>query len=576
MKLRYIKFILFFAGLTAVVSCKKYFDINKDPDRLPSNSLLYPQLLTSAQVAMGFEGGSDLFRYTSLITQHMSGQASQPNQTYEYGRYNISGNDQNNVWGTMYATTLSDLELLIKQATTAGSPHYSGLGKILKAFEYVRAVDTWGDVPYTEAEQLDQNKSPKYDDDEAIYTNLIQIINDGINEMNATTSVLSPGTNSVLYTNSTWATARALWIKFANTLKLRIYIHYSKKNSTFCVAQINSLVNTSGVTFMGAVADGFQMQFYSAAGQQSPITQFEVNRPNYLFCDARMLQIMTTKGDPRRPFYFTSFPYQGIPLPITPTTSAGTAAGSNTLSFSSTAIAGAAVGMSVDAVNVPIGTTITAVGATSITLSNNVAAGGVASGATVVISPSAFVGVSTTAPPVAPNNNYSRIHTYLRGPVSTGSSAPPFTYTGQVMQRMLPYAEYCFIRAEASLMGATSAPLASAEAWYQAGITASMDDAGVNAVARNNYLTTNGTLTGTAAQQLQKIIEEKFIATFGVSIEPWTDWRRTGYPVLAAAANGFIPAIPRSFFYPQSEIDFNPNCPGQKGADLQSRIFWDN
>jgi hypothetical protein len=573
MKLRYIKFILFFAGLTAVVSCKKYFDINKDPDRLPSNTLLYPQLLTSAQVAMGFEGGSDLFRYTSLITQHMSGQASQPNQTFEYGRYNISGNDQNNVWGTMYATTLSDLELLIKQATAAGSPHYSGLGKVLKAFEYVRAVDTWGDVPYTEAEQLDLNKSPKYDDDEAIYTNLIQIINDGINEMNATTSVLSPGTNSVLYTNATWATARALWIKFANTLKLRIYIHYSKKNSTFCVAQINSLVNTSGVTFMGAVADGFQMQFYSAAGQQSPITQFEVNRPNYLFCDARMLQIMTTKGDPRRPFYFTSFPYQGIPLPITPATNAATAAGGNTLSLASTT--GAVVGMNVDAVNVPIGTTITAVGATSITLSNNVAAGGVASGATVVISPSAFVGVSTTAPPAAPNNNYSRIHTYLRGPVSAGT-APPFTYSGQVMQRMLPYAEYCFIRAEASLMGATSAPLASAEAWYQAGITASMDDAGVNAVARNNYLTTNGTLTGTAAQQLQKIIEEKFIATFGVSIEPWTDWRRTGYPTLSAASNGFIPAIPRSFFYPQSEIDFNPNCPGQKGADLQSRIFWDN
>jgi len=67
--------------------------VNKDPDRLPSTSLLYPQLLTSGQVTLGFEGGSDLFRYTTLIIQHMSGQASQPNQTFEFGRYNITGND---------------------------------------------------------------------------------------------------------------------------------------------------------------------------------------------------------------------------------------------------------------------------------------------------------------------------------------------------------------------------------------------------------------------------------------------------------------------------------------------------
>jgi hypothetical protein len=572
MKLRYIKLILFFASISAVVSCKKYFDINKDPDRLPATSNLYPQLLTSAQVALGFEGGSDLFRYTELIIQRFSGQASQPNQTFEYGRYNITGNDQNNVWGTMFATTLSDLELIIKQATLAGSPHYSGLAKVLKAYEYLKAVDTWGDIPYSEAQKLDLNKAPAYDDDEAIYTNLIQIINEGIAEMNATTSVLSPGTNSVIYTNASWATARALWIKFANTLKLRIFLHYSKVNPSFATTQITNLINSSGVTFMASNAESFQMQFYSSAGQQNPITQFEVNRPNYIFCDARMLQIMTGKNDPRRAFYFTSFPFQGITAPITPTAAAAAGSG-NTITLSSAT--GAAVGMTVDAVNVPIGTTITAVAGSNITLSNNVTGAGVASGATIVISPGVFTGVSTTAPPAAPNNNYSRIHTYLRGPVSAGA-APPFTYSGQVVQRLLPYAEYCFIRAEAALMGAPSTPLANAQAWYQAGITASMDDAGVNAIARNNYLAANGTLSGTAAQQLQQIIEEKYIATFGVTIEAWTDWRRTGYPVLTPAANGFIPQIPRSFFYPQSEIDFNPNNPGQKPADLQSRIFWDN
>src|SRR5687767_12164944 len=105
MKKTYFKFILLFTGIIALGSCKRLMDINYDPDRLPSTSSLYPQLLTSAQVNLAFEGGSDLFRYTTEIMQQMSGQASQPNQTYEYYRYNVTGSDQNNLWGSMFAST---------------------------------------------------------------------------------------------------------------------------------------------------------------------------------------------------------------------------------------------------------------------------------------------------------------------------------------------------------------------------------------------------------------------------------------------------------------------------------------
>jgi hypothetical protein len=85
-------------------------------------------------------------------------------------------------------------------------------------------------------------------------------------------------------------------------------------------------------------------------------------------------------------------------------------------------------------------------------------------------------------------------------------------------------------------------------------------------------------LTGTNAQKLQQIIEEKYIALFGVILEPWNDWRRTGYPNITPPTNKLasVTGVPRTLFYPQSEIDFNPNCPGQKPVDLQSKVFWDN
>ncbi|MEK7224521.1 MAG: SusD/RagB family nutrient-binding outer membrane lipoprotein, partial [Bacteroidota bacterium] len=231
MKLRYFKFILLFTGLVAATSCKKFFDINKDPNRLPDSNAPLAQLLTSAQVNLGFEGGSDMFRYTTEIMQMMSGLASQPNQTFEYYRYNITGSDQNNVWSSNNATTLSDLELIIKQG--GASPHYTGVAKILKAFEYAKMVDVWGDVPYTQAQQLTGNTQPAYDDDASIYPKLIQLLTEAVTELNATSSVLTPGTNSVIYTNGgNFTTARAQWIKLANTLRLRLLLHYSKVNPT--------------------------------------------------------------------------------------------------------------------------------------------------------------------------------------------------------------------------------------------------------------------------------------------------------------------------------------------------------
>ena len=105
MKLRYLQLIMLFTGIVSISSCKKMMDINKYPDRLPDSNSPLAQLLTSAQVNLGFEGGSDLFRFSTEIMQMMSGGASAPNQTYEYGRYNITGTDVNNAWSSVHATT---------------------------------------------------------------------------------------------------------------------------------------------------------------------------------------------------------------------------------------------------------------------------------------------------------------------------------------------------------------------------------------------------------------------------------------------------------------------------------------
>lgn len=467
-----------------VVSGCEFGDTNQDPSSVISAPI--NQQLTSLTVNVGFLAGSDLNRYSSLIMQQYSGQTvGATTQTQFFEQFQIVGSDLNNVWSSVYATILNDAENIIVGATASNSPHYSGVAKILKAYTYQLAVDTWGSIPYSDTQKLAANVKPKYDSDEAIYTDLINLLDQGIAEVNAPNSSISPGTNSTIFPG-TFSTTKNNWIKFANTLKLRIFLHYSEKDASFAKSKIDALVN-SGAALMTSNADSFQMNFIDAANARNPIDQFETTRINNLVANAKLVTMMNSKTDPRRQFYFTQLP-----------------AGSGL-----------------------------------------------------------YVGAVAGAP--AGPNNYSKLHTYLRGAV-TGS-----VYTGAAPIRMLTFAEYNFIRAEAALR--FSSP-GSAQTFFQAGIRASMETAGVAAADITTYLTANGTLIGTPAQQLEQIINEKFIASYGVAIEPWTDFRRTGYPALTLPSNAIVPYFPRSLFYPQSEIDLNPENVKQKSG-MDARIFWD-
>ena len=91
------------------------------------------------------------------------------------------------------------------------------------------------------------------------------------------------------------------------------------------------------------------------------------------------------------------------------------------------------------------------------------------------------------------------------------------------------------------------------------------------------WLQQYATLTG-GDGDLETIITQKYIALF-TRLEPWTDFRRTGFPALVPNANGSNSTnpggeIPRRLIYPQSERLLNPNVP-QPLPNMQTRFWWD-
>ncbi len=115
---------------------------------------------------------------------------------------------------------------------------------------------------------------------------------------------------------------------------------------------------------------------------------------------------------------------------------------------------------------------------------------------------------------------------------------------------IMTYAELKFILAEAAIDGDISG---SAETYFKDGIAASF--AQFKATMPADYYTTVGAVTKA------KIMDQKWIALFGQGIEAWTEYRRTGLPVMPAKDpravfenNGVIPTrLP----YPTSEYSLN-------------------
>jgi hypothetical protein len=518
------------AVLTVASSCSSWLDDNISPNAIAT--VPPTQMLPSIVGSFGFAMGSDLFRYSAIWSQQITAQAGR--QTENYSLYNLADTEVNGVWRTMwYAGILADIEELLKADPATTHPHYFGIAKVIKAFAYSLLVDYWGDIPFSEALQGVSNVQPAIDDDAEIYPQLLILLDQAIADLKTSSALIAPGTADYIYGGNA-----TRWIRTANVLKLRIYLKLANTPDFSTSAISTFITNTPEEEFMTSIADDLQHPFVAnLSGRQNPTHQFILSRTDDICTSSTIINLMNAKTDPRRVNYFT-------PSPFSPS------------------------------------------------LYDNIPADTVAG----------FKGLQPGTGGGGVDNSLSRLHRFVRGAVTTTAipagpdltvtGATSLSYDGGAPVNILTYAEYNFIRAELALRyGAPVAPKASVQAWFQEGIRASILDAShpqrpLGEADVTAYLLAdpdedtfpNGTLHGTAEDQLRQIIEEKYVANFMVAGEPWSDWRRTGYPLLQLVPITLNPGnngrVPRVLIYPQQEVDANPHL--TQRADMSTnRVFWD-
>lgn len=542
--------------------CKKYLDVNQNVNNPVAVST--GTLLVTAEnnlgnaLSFGIPGGfSGLSGLLAVYTHQMSTRETA-------NQYGVKGTTVDQAWDVLFQQVLPDLDVIIKQGTVEDNMIYVGIAKILRAYTYSQIVDVWGDVPYTEYNKFKEGiKQPAFDDDATIYPKLLTLLDEGIADIKSTTAKnpSKPGANDVIFKGVT-----ANWIKAANTIKLKLYTQMRKVQNVG--PQVTALL-ASPATLINATAESFLLPY-------GPL--LATDDRNQGFGD----YIATQRSNHVSPWFYE------ILKGLNPNINTGVA--DPRLKYY---------------------------------IYNQLKAGAVAAQSNTEYRDGPFISIYFgSTGPYRDGNQQNSISLFGIYPVggryddALGGTAGAASGSGAAPYRFITYADRLYLEAELISTGVIPG---DAKAVLSAAMTASMAQVdyvittyvkptqtpvvpALVGAATTAYITSILALydAGNAAKKLEYIITQKWLSSVGSSVDQYTDFRRTGYPILFDPANTsmapggrvqpplngnpfVIPQLsvpvslnvvyPQSLPWSQNELDLNGKAPTQKLPGTY-KIFW--
>jgi Starch-binding associating with outer membrane len=322
MKIKLIKFSLLVTLIT-FVSCNDYLDINDSPND-PTSEKTPPNLLLAAAQAQTYRLISgDAGTFTNEVRRDclnqlgniwMNSWSGNSNNTTganadEYS-VNLTSSFYDGIWDYGYRN-ITNFHNIANYDSQIYDNH-KAIALILKSFYMQYIVDLYGDCPYSQAFLQQKNLSPKYDDDKAIYKNLLTQLD------NAILLIKSADSNDKVVSSEDIIMGGNMtnWIKFANTIKLRLLIRQSglASEQTYINAELDKLAGQEYIDFEVTLNPGYnnkttanQNPFFAAYGYN--ISGGASTRRDYVTASKNAADALngtiTSVVDPRRGRLFT-------------------------------------------------------------------------------------------------------------------------------------------------------------------------------------------------------------------------------------------------------------------------------
>jgi hypothetical protein len=288
------------ALLTAsLFSCRTNLDINVDPNN-PTLSTAQPNLVlpsalqNTATLYNRPVTGNNQFAFATIWLGHASFSGNYF-ISLEAMNYTLTTDFASGVWPIANDNN-TDYQLVETLGAKNGNPFYQGIGKIMKSYNYQTLVDLYNNIPYSEAQLGATTPTPKYDNGKAVYEALMTDIEAGTTLIkNAVAGTV--GTDDIMFKGD-----KDKWVRFANTVKLRMLLRQSEKadRQAYIAAKIATIsggyLTTNAVINPGYLnSDGKQNGFWRSVNTATGTYSADFYRAG-----GYVVNMTTVNNDPRR------------------------------------------------------------------------------------------------------------------------------------------------------------------------------------------------------------------------------------------------------------------------------------
>jgi hypothetical protein len=235
-------------GAMALASCTKDFEeVNTNPNTLPETR---PELLLESAIFSVRKANQT--REHRLVHEMMQVHVTITNSD-EIHRYIIRPSESDYMWNNWYTelTNFKDaydgakkLAILPNQAHNNS---YMGMARIMEAWVSSLITDTYGNVPYTEANRgkTDDIFQPKFDDQKSIYDSLFV----RLEEANVLLARNDTIPSTLRPRDPLFGGDLAKWRRFGNSLYLRLLMRASDRPESNATQKIREIVQTNAATY---------------------------------------------------------------------------------------------------------------------------------------------------------------------------------------------------------------------------------------------------------------------------------------------------------------------------------------
>ena len=286
-----LAFLLPLIPLVLFSGCTKDFEAINTNENAPSEvqpELLLRQVLYGYGDAMSYEG----FVAGNLLSQHFS-----MIDFNLFDRHALSSPQEGgNPWPILYIALRDNETILDLSRENPAQAVYEGPALVMKAYLAMTLTDMFGDVPYFEAFSGRSSgvTTPKYDAQEDIYLNeegILDNLDKAVAAMEGYSGAISLR-GDILYEGDL-----TLWIRFANSLKLKALIRIAETNPVNSFAEIADLVTSDNLIETNAQNAVFD--FTSGPPNSFPFATARIGIFNVFLMSETAAEIFESLNDPR-------------------------------------------------------------------------------------------------------------------------------------------------------------------------------------------------------------------------------------------------------------------------------------